>query len=105
MLLCQLILAFRRPLPAKSSQTCVLYSQPSDYSGYALLFDCDGVIVETEVNYSHFSLVKQQIVPPCNTKELHRIAYNKAFKKFGLILPNGQPVEWDPSYCTLFADF
>lgn len=24
----------------------------TDYSGYALLFDCDGVIVETEVNLS-----------------------------------------------------
>ena len=44
----------------------------------ALLFDCDGVIVETE--------------------ELHRLAYNKAFSSFGLVLPNGKPVEWDIAY-------
>ena len=37
-----------------------------DYSGYALLFDCDGVIVETE--------------------EMHRVAYNAAFTKYGLKL-------------------
>jgi hypothetical protein len=45
---------------------------------YALLFDCDGVIVETE--------------------ELHRIAYNAAFEKFGLILLDGKPVIWDNKY-------
>ena len=45
---------------------------------WALLFDCDGVIVETE--------------------ELHRQAYNAAFSKFGLKLPNGQPVEWTVDY-------
>lgn len=51
-----------------------------DKSGaeWALLFDCDGVIVETE--------------------ELHRQAYNAAFSKFGLKLPNGQPVEWTVEY-------
>jgi beta-phosphoglucomutase-like phosphatase (HAD superfamily) len=42
-----------------------------------LLFDCDGVIVETE--------------------ELHRLAYNEAFVKFDLKL-NGQPVEWTVDY-------
>lgn len=40
---------------------------------FALLFDCDGVILETE--------------------ELHRLAYNAAFKEFDLTIA-GQPVEW-----------
>ena len=40
---------------------------------FALLFDCDGVILETE--------------------ELHRLAYNVAFKKFELSI-DGKPVEW-----------
>lgn len=44
---------------------------------FALLFDCDGVIVETE--------------------ELHRLAYNKAFAKFGLTL-NEESVEWTVAY-------
>ena len=44
----------------------------------ALLFDCDGVIVETE--------------------ELHRIAYNKAFASRGLKLPSGESVEWGPKF-------
>lgn len=46
-----------------------------------LLFDCDGVIVETE--------------------ELHRIAYNKAFEAFGLKL-QGKDVHWDVEYCKLY---
>ena len=45
---------------------------------YALLFDCDGAIVETE--------------------ELHCTAYNMAFKKFGLTLPDGSQVEWTMEY-------
>ena len=40
---------------------------------HALLFDCDGVILETE--------------------ELHRLAYNAAFDAFGLTI-DGQPVNW-----------
>lgn len=45
----------------------------------ALLFDCDGVIVETE--------------------ELHRNAYNLAFERFGLTLPStGDKVVWDIPY-------
>ena len=40
----------------------------------ALLFDCDGVIVETE--------------------ELHRKAYNASFKHFGLTIPASGKVEW-----------
>lgn len=44
---------------------------------YALLFDCDGVILETE--------------------ELHRLAYNAAFAEFGLTI-DGKPVEWSVEY-------
>ena len=43
----------------------------------ALLFDCDGVIVETE--------------------ELHRLAYNKAFQTFGLTVQD-KPVQWSVEY-------
>ena len=38
------------------------------------IFDCDGVIVETE--------------------ELHRKAYNASFKHFGLTIPSSGKVEW-----------
>ena len=44
---------------------------------YALIFDCDGVIIETE--------------------ELHRLAYNAAFKEAGVEV-NGNPVEWSVEY-------
>ena len=44
---------------------------------WALLFDCDGVIVETE--------------------ELHRLAYNGAFKEMACMV-GGQQVEWVPAY-------
>jgi len=43
----------------------------------ALLFDCDGVLVETE--------------------ELHRVAYNMAFDEFGLRIGD-EPVEWSVDY-------
>jgi hypothetical protein len=43
---------------------------------YALLFDCDGVILETE--------------------ELHRLAYNEAFRYFNLTIDN-IPVTWSVS--------
>eukprot|EP00873_Tetraselmis_striata_P045675 jgi/Tetstr1/465939/TSEL_010553.t1 len=43
----------------------------------ALIFDCDGVIVETE--------------------ELHRLAYNASFEHFGLTV-HGQPVVWTVGY-------
>ena len=46
-------------------------------SPYALLFDCDGVIIETE--------------------ELHRLAYNAAFKEFNLQIEN-ESVEWTVEY-------
>ena len=44
---------------------------------FALLFDCDGVIVETE--------------------ELHRLAYNGAFEAFELAI-DGARVEWRVEY-------
>lgn len=44
---------------------------------YALIFDCDGVIIETE--------------------ELHRLAYNAAFDSFKLTI-DGKPVEWTVEY-------
>ena len=50
---------------------------PGQVPSVALLFDCDGVIVETE--------------------ELHRLAYNGAFEAFGLEV-DGQPVLWDTTY-------
>ena len=53
-------------------------SSADDYSGYALLFDCDGVIVETE--------------------EMHRVAYNAAFTKYGLKLASGEEVVWTKEY-------
>lgn len=43
----------------------------------ALLFDCDGVIVETE--------------------ELHRLAYNASFKEFECTI-DGKPLEWPVEY-------
>lgn len=32
------------------------------------------------------------------TEELHRLAYNKAFERFGLTLPDGRAVEWSVEY-------
>lgn len=50
---------------------------PSPQFEYALLFDCDGVILETE--------------------ELHRVAYNAAFANFDLAI-DGEPVVWSVEY-------
>jgi len=49
----------------------------------ALLFDCDGVLVETE--------------------ELHCIAYNMAFEEFGLEI-DGKPVVWSADYYSHLAN-
>jgi HAD superfamily hydrolase (TIGR01509 family) len=49
----------------------------------ALLFDCDGVLVETE--------------------ELHRLAYNSAFENYGLLI-NGKRVEWSKDYYAHLAN-
>lgn len=46
-------------------------AKPGEFD-YALIFDCDGVIIETE--------------------ELHRLAYNAAFKAANLEI-DGEPVE------------
>lgn len=48
---------------------------------YALIFDCDGVIIETE--------------------ELHRLAYNKAFEEAKLEI-DGDAVEWTVDYYGTF---
>uniref|UniRef100_A0A7S4FAW9 Uncharacterized protein n=1 Tax=Chrysotila carterae TaxID=13221 RepID=A0A7S4FAW9_CHRCT len=63
----------KRPSRSLSQPCCCA---PVSFKG-ALLFDCDGVLVETE--------------------ELHRTAYNKAFEEFGLTI-NGEPVVWSVSY-------
>lgn len=52
-------------------------TSPTTQGPYALLFDCDGVIIETE--------------------ELHRLAYNAAFKEFNLKI-NDEPVVWSVAY-------
>lgn len=65
------------PLRARrSSFAPALMASPSADS-FCLLFDCDGVIIETE--------------------ELHRLAYNAAFKEFNLNI-NDEPVEWTVAY-------
>lgn len=84
-------LFLRRSQPAfdarqqpRNSFTRVLQSRPdgveyasSDKFKFALLFDCDGVIVETE--------------------ELHRQAYNGAFEAFELKIDD-KPVNWSVEY-------
>ena len=56
---------------------------PSPPPSAALLFDCDGVLVETE--------------------ELHRVAYNMAFEEFGLQIA-GAPVVWSKEYYSFLAN-
>lgn len=63
-------------LVQSSSSSSLLAAAKSEYE-FALLFDCDGVILETE--------------------ELHRIAYNKAFEEFDLTI-DGEPVVWSVEY-------
>jgi hypothetical protein len=72
--------AFLKPSwQSASSPLCASADGSSTYE-YALLFDCDGVILETE--------------------ELHRRAYNAAFKEFGLTI-DGAQVEWSVRFATL----
>lgn len=64
----------RQQLPTttrSSSSSCLMAYD------YALLFDCDGVILETE--------------------EFHRLAYNAAFENAGLTI-DGEPVVWSVEY-------
>lgn len=56
---------------ASSPTTTSICAKPGEFD-YALIFDCDGVIIETE--------------------ELHRLAYNAAFKAANLEI-DGEPVE------------
>ncbi|EJK61435.1 hypothetical protein THAOC_18080 [Thalassiosira oceanica] len=70
---------FTIPPPTSTRGLTSLSESSSDGSGgeFALLFDCDGVIIETE--------------------ELHRLAYNAAFKEFDLKIEGGD-VEWSVPY-------
>ena len=69
------VMAFYQPLRPNNA---VRHLSPVRMAAdYALLFDCDGVIVETE--------------------ELHRLAYNEAFTQFDLKLQD-QPVVWTVEY-------
>ncbi|KAL3817642.1 hypothetical protein ACHAXA_011730 [Cyclostephanos tholiformis] len=65
-----------RPSPGRDARAPSL-SAASTEGPYALLFDCDGVIIETE--------------------QLHRLAYNAAFREFDLKIRN-EPVEWSVKY-------
>jgi len=67
-----------RPSFVSSSSSSLASSSASSQFEYALLFDCDGVILETE--------------------ELHRLAYNAAFEKFQLTI-DGEPVHWSVRTC------
>ena len=63
-----------RPLsPPRAVSSALAASTPGADFEFALLFDCDGVILETE--------------------ELHRVAYNAAFDEFKLTI-DGEPVNW-----------
>jgi len=66
------------PMPKSEEVATPVAPTAEVQTDFALLFDCDGVIVETE--------------------ELHRLAYNAAFNNFQLKLPDGTPVEWDVKY-------
>jgi HAD superfamily hydrolase (TIGR01509 family) len=69
--------SFRKQANPRTSDRQVTLSMQASADHVVILFDCDGVIVETE--------------------DLHRVAYNNAFKHFGLVL-NGKPVVWDEEY-------
>lgn len=61
-------------LHSATPSTTSMYATNYDF---ALLFDCDGVILETE--------------------EFHRLAYNAAFESAALTI-DGEPVEWSVEY-------
>lgn len=73
--------AFSRHPNHAASRVSKRYAEQVTNAGgtfdYALIFDCDGVIIETE--------------------ELHRLAYNAAFKAAQLEI-NGEAVEWSVEY-------
>ena len=62
--------------PALEARSLALPAATSEFD-WALIFDCDGVIIETE--------------------ELHRLAYNAAFQAAELTI-DGEPVEWSVEY-------
>lgn len=62
--------------PAFVARSSALLAAKSEFD-WALIFDCDGVIIETE--------------------ELHRLAYNAAFRAAELTI-DGEPVEWSVEY-------
>lgn len=62
---------------SRFAQTSSSISSTAGPFEYALIFDCDGVIIETE--------------------ELHRLAYNAAFQAAKLEI-DGNPVEWSVEY-------
>ena len=71
--------SFRSTTRGRKSATTVTWlakTKPGEFD-YALIFDCDGVIIETE--------------------ELHRLAYNAAFEAAGLKI-DGEPVIWSTEY-------
>ena len=59
--------------PKHTSMLQSINTVPPTLPSYALLFDCDGVIVETE--------------------EMHRLAYNASFKECGAAI-DGDGVDW-----------
>lgn len=63
--------------PSFVSRSGALSSSTTSDFDYALIFDCDGVIIETE--------------------ELHRLAYNAAFQAADLTI-DGEPVDWSVEY-------
>jgi HAD superfamily hydrolase (TIGR01509 family) len=68
-------------LSAPASEATAESSTSNKKYDFALLFDCDGVILETE--------------------ELHRLAYNAAFQEFGVTKVCGdlsEPVDWSVGY-------
>ena len=67
----------RMQVPSSRCGTSPTLHAAADDTTFALLFDCDGVIIETE--------------------ELHRLAYNAAFKEFKLKIGD-EPVEWTVDY-------
>ena len=66
----------RKAFAPRSSISVNGAAEPGSFD-YALIFDCDGVIIETE--------------------ELHRLAYNAAFKSADLQV-DGEPVVWTNAY-------
>jgi len=68
--------SFSRISSPRAIASTPLYAEAGEFD-YALIFDCDGVIIETE--------------------ELHRLAYNAAFQAAGLEV-EGDAVEWTEAY-------